>query len=106
MINSMRKSKTIKLQLPKEIKVKTIKTKEGNYIAELPEYDAFTQAKSREELSFLINDLIFTLFDVPKAAQSGIWYKPKKESSITKVENVPLIYQILASQRFDRLLHV
>lgn len=103
----MIKSKTIKLpKLPKEIKVKIIKTKEGNYIAELPEHDVFTQAKSLEELRFLINDLIYTLFDVPKAAQSDIWYQPKKESPITRVENISLSYQILASQRFDRLLHV
>lgn len=103
----MKKSKSSKLpRLPKEIDVKVIKTKDGNYIAELVKYEVFTQAKSREELPFLINDLIRTLFDVPKEMQNHVWYEPKKENPLVKVVNTPVPYQILASQKFDRLLHV
>lgn len=100
----MKKSKSI--TLPKEIEVKVLKTKDGNYIAELVKYDVFTQAKSREELPFLVNDLIYTLFDVPKKMQNHVWYQPKKENPFIHISNAPISYQILASQKFDRLLHV
>lgn len=61
-------------KLPKVIKVKIIKTKEGNYIADLPEYDIFTEADNPLKLDYYINDLIYTFFDVPKKYQ-GIFLK-------------------------------
>ncbi|MBI5452160.1 hypothetical protein HY945_01745 [Candidatus Gottesmanbacteria bacterium] len=102
----MKKSKSLRLpKVPKEIEVKIVKTKGGNYIAELVKYDVFTQAKSIEELPFLVNDLIYTLFDIPKKMQSHIWFQPVRQNPLTKVENISLHYQILASQKFDSLLH-
>jgi len=102
----MIKSKKKKLpKIPEVIHVKLIRTKERNYIAELVDYDVFTQAKSIEELPFYINDLIYTLFDIPKELQSDVWYQPKKESKITSVDKISLPYQILVSKKFDQLLH-
>lgn len=89
--------------LPEEIEIKIIKTKQGNYIAELTDYDVFTQAKSFEELPYLVNDLIYTYFDIPKEVQKHIWYQPKRESPLTKVENVSIPFHILASAEYRRL---
>lgn len=83
--------------LPEEIEVKITKTENGNYIAELVEYDVFTQANHFEDLRFLVNDLIYTYFDVPKKIQKDIWYQPKKESPLTQVEKLSIPYQILLS---------
>jgi hypothetical protein len=65
--------------LPKTIKVKINKGKLAKYIAVLTEYDVFTEADNIEELNFMINDLIFTYFDIPKTLRGNIWYRPKKE---------------------------
>ena len=67
--------------LPNVINAMVLKSKEGNYIIELVDFDVFTQANSREEIPFYINDLIFELFDVPKEAQNNVWYQPKKRKS-------------------------
>lgn len=99
------KNKNVSLKsfkLPKEINIKITRTEEGNYFAELLDYNAFTQAKSFEELPYLVNDLIYTYFDVPKKLQEYIWYHPKREDPLTRVENVSLPYQILFSEEYSR----
>lgn len=63
--------------LPEIIKVRIIKGESGAFIAKLPEYDVFTEADTLGELiDFYINDLIYALFDVPKAWQGQIRYMP------------------------------
>lgn len=75
-------------ELPDTIRVNIAKTKLGKYFIKLPEYDVFTESDSLEEIDFFINDLIFTLFDVPKALQAKIIYRAKKErpTDLTKVD--------------------
>jgi hypothetical protein len=94
----MKKSKYL-LKLPNVIKVRVFRTKESNYVAELVDYDVFTQAKTSEELQFMVNDLIYEYFDLPKNIQNHVWYKPKQEKPITRTEEY-LPYQILASKQF------
>lgn len=84
-------------KLPDIIKVKIKRSKSGIYLAKLPEYDIFTEADSRIELDFNINDLIYTFFDVPKQFQGKIIYRPikyprKEMSNITKVD-LPVSFQ-------------
>ncbi|MCJ7740672.1 hypothetical protein MUP32_05170 [Candidatus Microgenomates bacterium] len=76
--------------LPQTIKVKIEKTLHGKYFAELPEYDVFTEANNREELDFLINDLIYCLFDIPRQDQKNVWYRPKisRPTDLTKVNTL------------------
>lgn len=90
-------------ELPRIIKVRIIKTPEGNLIADLPEYEnVFTQAESIEQLDFNINDLILAYFDVPKKYHKDIWYKPVKQvsSEAELIENTPIPFQILLSQHY------
>jgi len=94
------------LDLPDKIKIKIIKTKHGNYLAELVDYDVFTQAKSFEELLYSVNDLIYTYFDIPKDLQKHIWYQPKKESPLTKVKNVSIPFHILSSEEYQKSHYV
>lgn len=88
--------------LPQVIKVRIIKTKEGNYIAELQEYgNVFTQAEGLEQLDFNVNDLIRAYFDVPKEYHKYIWYKPEEEiRSEADTIKVPLNFQILLAKNF------
>lgn len=71
------------LPLPHTILVKLSPgEKRGIIIAELVEYDVFTEVDSLLELDDQINDLIYTLFEVPREFQKSIKYepiKPKKE---------------------------
>jgi len=62
--------------LPSKVRVKVVREKSGNYFAELPEYDVFTEAGSVFGLIFNINDLIYTLFDIPKRDRAKVWYAP------------------------------
>ena len=64
------------LNLPSRIKVKVIQGKSG-LVAELPEYNIHTESDSRSGLDFMINDLIYAYFDVPKKYWGRLWYKPE-----------------------------
>lgn len=67
------------LSLPHKILVRLSPgEKSGVIIAELIEYDVFTEVDSLLELDDLINDLIYTLFEVPKEFQKAIRYEPLK----------------------------
>jgi predicted RNase H-like HicB family nuclease len=88
-------------QLPQKIKVYIVKTQEGNYIAELSEYEkVFTQADSLEQLDFNINDLIRAYFDIPQKYHNDIWYRPIEDLP-SEADNIkiPAEFQILQSQR-------
>ena len=67
-----------KLRLPTVIKVKVVKGKEGGYIAEMPEYDMHTESDSLSGLDYMINDLIYAYFDVPKKYWGKIWYRAQE----------------------------
>ncbi len=69
------------IELPEKISVKIMQGSSGVFIAELSEYDAFTEANTLLELDNQINDLIFTIFDVPKEYQKAIRYlrEPSKQ---------------------------
>jgi len=68
-----------KLKYPQRIKVKIFKGESGAYIVEFPEYDVFTEFDSFQDINFYVNDLIYTLFDVPKGQQNDLVYLPSKE---------------------------
>ncbi len=63
--------------LPPSLKVKIV-FEDGVYIAELVDLGVFTEADSPEELDLMINDLIFTYFEVPKKYQADVRYAKKK----------------------------
>lgn len=66
------------IDLPETIKVTITKLPKGKYLAELASYGVFTEADNSESLSDLINDLIYTYFDIPKNLQREFFYKPKE----------------------------
>lgn len=85
---------TNKLNLPITIKVKISKGKSGSFLAELPEYAIHTESDSLSGLDFMINDLVYAYFDVPKKYWGRISYrkkelKPKPQVDIKKL----LLYQ-------------
>ncbi len=84
-------------KLPQSVKVKIFQGKSGAYIAELPEYEIFTEADSSFELDFLINDLIYAYFDVPKEIQKFIRYVPKQQEKKTSLEDIFMFQQFISS---------
>ena len=59
----------------------------GVYIAELPEYGIHTEAECESALDFMINDLIYAYFNVPRELWGKIIYrklleKPKPQMDI------------------------
>lgn len=88
-----------KISLPVKIKVKILKGGSGAYIAELPEYDIHTEADSLGGLDFMINDLIYAYFDVPKNYWGKIWYKQEEIKPDTKInlQKLLLYQQYIAS---------
>ena len=88
--------------LPQVIKVKIEKTLNGKYIAELPEYDTFTEVDNREELDFYINDLIYCIFDIPKKDQKKLWYKPRVTKPVD-IRNIAVLDMFIKSRsHFNR----
>jgi len=102
-----------KKQLPDIIKVKILKGKSGIYIAELPDYDIFTEADSVSELIWSVNDLLWALFEIPKKDQQKIWYLPPwfqsifKEKRVDKpvVLNKPVFFSVFFSPKLPRNYH-
>lgn len=89
--------------LPFEIKVRMLKGESGVIIAELPDYDIFTEADSILELDDLINDLIYVYFDIPKDLRKTIRYVPEKPRQEIDL-NSHLIFQKFISSEANRIL--
>lgn len=89
-------------KLPQTITVKITKTVEGNFIAELTEYqEIFTQADNLEQLDSNVNDLIMTYFDVPKEYHNYIWYRQKESKSEVDKIKAPLHFQMLLARNLS-----
>ena len=88
-------------KLPQKIQVKVIKNrKTGVYLAELPDFDIFTESDSFSGLVFQVNDLIYTYFEVPEKNHGKIWYMPPQVPSLTEQQNPPvdpILFHILTS---------
>lgn len=70
--------------IPHKIKVRVKKGESGCFIITLPDYDVFTEADNVSDLFLKVNDLIYTLFDIPKKLQSKIIFFPSNSSERVK----------------------
>lgn len=73
-------------QLPQIIKVKIKKLPKGRFFAELVDFGVFTEADSEETIFPLVNDLIYTYFDVPKKLQKEFHYGLKEDKDFEKAK--------------------
>lgn len=76
----------IHLDLPQTIKVRMRKLPKGKLFAELVDYGVFTEADNQDKLLLLINDLIYTYFDIPKELQKQFLYRPKVDRNFEKAK--------------------
>ena len=72
--------------LPEKIKIKLVKVDSG-FIAELPEYDVFTECSNPIDIILNVNDLIYTFFDIPKKLHGKIFYAPRPPAKAKPVRN-------------------
>jgi hypothetical protein len=93
-------------KLPTTIQVKIQPSRDGVILVDLPEYGVCTEAHSIREVGFMVNDLIYTLFDVPKEFQSKIYYSTAKEET-REIEGVrlPSRLEILATKDIFNLIN-
>lgn len=73
------------MSLPAHVAVQIQKGDSGALIATLDQYNAVTEASDLNELFFNVNDLIYTIFDVPKKYQNDIQFLPTMEARINMV---------------------
>jgi len=79
--------------VPAKVKVKVFRGKSA-WIAEIPEFDLHTEADSPIELEFMVNDLLFTFFDVPPRYRRQIRFVPEKpREAIDISDKKSLIFQ-------------
>ena len=76
----------INTQLPQTIKVRIKKLSKGKFFAELIDYGVFTEAENEHEIFSLVNDLIYTYFDIPKELQKEFYYRPKEDKDYEKAK--------------------
>lgn len=86
------------VRLPSEIKVKIFQGKSGKWIVELPQFDLFAQADSPLEFDFLINDLMYISFDVPKGLQKYIRYVAKKPAERAGLKDLLMFQKFISSE--------
>lgn len=89
-------------KLPSKIKVKIVRNlKTGVFLAELPEYDVFTESDSFSGLVFQVNDLIYTFFEVPKKFHGRFIYYPPQGNALEEQKPLPvnpIVFHLLTSQ--------
>lgn len=90
--------------LPKEIQVKMKQNKKtGVFVAKLPEYDLFTESDSFSGLLFMVNDLIYTFFDIPESMRGKIWYSPPLKKQIEhKLPINPILFSALTTSNSNK----
>ena len=95
------------IKLPKEIIVKIRENKKnGVFLAELPKYDIFTEANTFNDLVFMVNDLIYTYFDVPAKLRNKFWYTPPTEKDMEdNISMDPLLFKVLTAPDSNFNLH-
>ena len=71
--------------LPAHIAVQIQKGDSGVLVATLNEFNAVTEANDLNELFFNVNDLIYTIFDIPKKYQNEIQFLPTMEARVNMV---------------------
>lgn len=76
----------INVHLPKTIRVRIKKLPKKKLFAELTDYGVFTEADNEKELLYLINDLVYTYFNIPKVLQMEFFYKPKEDKDFEKAK--------------------
>lgn len=77
--------KTRKMLLPATIAVHIQKGDSGALVAMFDEFNAVTEASDLNELFFNVNDLIYTIFDIPQKYQNEIQFLPSMEARINMV---------------------
>lgn len=88
------------LGLPSRIKVKIVRGGSGSYVAELPEYDIHTESESLSGLDYMINDLIYVYFDVPRKLWGKVWYKEIKTEPDVDLQKLLLYRQYVTSSEY------
>ena len=91
-------------ELPNQIKVRIKRAKGEAFLAELPDYNVFTEADNPVQVFLNINDLIYTLFDVPQKLQGKIFYAPQprqisKRKSINSSYHPYLMVKVIEERR-------
>lgn len=77
----------IKAKLPDELHIKIAKSKDGGYWVEIKELPGcYTQFENPKELFLMLNDAIFTYFDVPQKYIPYVGIYLPKEIFRRKVE--------------------
>lgn len=87
-----------RLNLPSSIQVNISKGTSGVWIANLPEYDIFTEADNIWEIDNLINDLVFTYFDVPKELQASVRYVPSQPKDEISIGDHLILQKFISSE--------
>lgn len=64
--------------LPKSIKVRFSFGENKKLLINIPEFDIFTEADNAFEIGEMLNDLIYTYFEVPENLRRFIRYVPKE----------------------------
>lgn len=91
-----------KLNLPSSIQVNISKGTSGVWIADIPEYDIFTEVDNPLDIEDMVNDLLFVFFDVPKEFRQTIRYRPGESKRKIDMET-QMIFQKFISSEIDRL---
>lgn len=89
-----------KYNLPKKVKVKLSKSKEGGFVVEFPQLPGcFTQIEDLSELHENVTDAVLTYFDVPRSKVNKAIYIPETKVSLPKDKAIPT--RSLEQTKFD-----
>lgn len=94
------------LLVPEKVRVMILRGESGAYIAELPDFDVHTEADSPAELMFMINDLLYAYFEVPKHLRMFVRYVPEKPEDALGISNrKDILFRKFISSEAQRVLY-
>jgi len=94
------------LLVPEKVRVMIFQGESGAYIAEFPDLDVHTEASSPAELEFMINDLLYAYFEVPKYLRMLVRYAPEKpKDSLYMSTKKDILFRKFISSEAQRVLY-
>lgn len=89
------------VKLPVKIRARFFKGSSGKWVVELPKYDIVAQVDSEGDIDYMVNELVFTHFDLSDKFKQIVRYVPRDISKKAEKAKVsPLIFQKFIASRF------
>jgi len=89
------------IKLPAKVGARFFKGSSGNWVVELPKYDIVAQVDSESDFDYMVNELVFTHFDLSDKFKRVVRYVRKDVSEKPQQAKAsPVLFNKFVASRF------